>query len=172
MTGADDRKVVEAQIGRPLRADSEVVSRCHLGLPVVVRVPPLLDDGTPFPTLYWLTCPLAATRIGRLEGTGGVRRMDSKAEADPDFAQALRDAHESYRAERAAAASDGPGPLPSGGVGGSAAGVKCLHAHYAHTRSGGDNPVGALVEAWIEPLDCEGACVTGDRLDPNWARRA
>jgi len=168
VSGAPDRKVVEAQIGRPQRADSKVVSRCHLGLPVVVRVPPLLDDGTPFPTLYWLTCPLAATRIGRLESAGGVRRMESKAEADPDFAEALGDAHESYRLERDAEAGDGPGPLPSGGVAGSAVGVKCLHAHYAHTRAGGDNPVGALVEVWVEPLDCVEVCVAGDRLSPKW----
>ena len=60
-----DETTVEAQIGRPLRAASRVVARCHLGLPVVVAVPPILEDGTPFPTRYWLTCPLAVTRIGR-----------------------------------------------------------------------------------------------------------
>ena len=75
----DDREVVAAQIGRPLRAAANVVSRCHLGLPVVVQVPPLLDDGTPFPTLYWLSCPLAAKRVGRVESVGGVKTMERRA---------------------------------------------------------------------------------------------
>ncbi len=96
MTSRDDRDVIESQLGRPLRADSQVVARCHLGLPVVVRVPPRLEDGTPFPTLYWLTCPLAITRIGRLEGSGGVKRMEAKASADPDFGAALADANDAY----------------------------------------------------------------------------
>ncbi|HEX9761700.1 MAG TPA: DUF501 domain-containing protein, partial [Acidimicrobiia bacterium] len=57
MRQPDDLQVVEIQIGRPVRAPARVVSRCHLGLPVVIQVPPHLDDGTPFPTLFWLTCP-------------------------------------------------------------------------------------------------------------------
>ncbi len=171
MISQDDRRVVEVQIGRPLRAESEVVSRCHLGLPVVVRVPPLLDDGTPFPTLYWLTCPLASFRIGRLESAGGVKRMEAKAGADPTFARALAEAHRNYAAERNALAPEGEGPRPGGGVGGSEKGVKCLHAHYAHTRAGGKNPVGELVAAWIEPLDCDQLCVVDGEENPNWVRR-
>lgn len=171
MAGSDDRRVIEIQIGRPQRVDSVVVSRCHLGLPVVIRVPPLLDDGTPFPTLYWLTCPLASARIGRLESSGGVRRMEAKADADPDFAGALEAAHRSYETEREAMIPEGTSPVPSGGVGGSERGVKCLHAHYAHTRAGGDNPVGALVQAWVEPLDCAEACVVEGEMNPSWVNR-
>jgi hypothetical protein len=170
VTSPDDRWVVEVQIGRPLRAGSEVVSRCHLGLPVVVRVPPLLDDGTPFPTLYWLTCPLASFRIGRLEASGGVKRMEAKAAAEPAFAAALDDAHRAYAAERDALVPPGGGPRPSGGVGGSE-GIKCLHAHYAHTRAGGENPVGELVAAWIEPLDCAVPCVVAGEANPEWVKR-
>ena len=118
---SDDRQVIETQIGRPLRADSTPVSRCHLGLPVVVRVPPFLDDGTPFPTLYWLTCPLAVGRIARLEGSGGIRRLEQKAEADAGFGLALAEAGAAYQAERDAlvppgrhrrhqGASEEPGP--------------------------------------------------------------
>ncbi|MEX1125730.1 MAG: DUF501 domain-containing protein [Acidimicrobiia bacterium] len=164
----DDREVIEAQIGRPLRADSKTVSRCHLGLPVVVEVPPILDDGTPFPTLYWLTCPLATARIGRLEGAGGVKRMEQKAVADPEFGRRLEAAHGSYAAKRDALVRVGASPAPSGGVGGSAAGVKCLHAHYAHARAGEANPVGELVASWIEPLDCQVACVAGGAINPAW----
>lgn len=171
MANLDDRAVIEAQLGRSQRADSEVVSRCHLGLPVVVRVPPLLDDGTPFPTLYWLTCPLAVSRIARLESSGGVKRMDAKSGSDPQFAEDLEIAHRSYEAERDVGFPAGVNPAPSGGVGGSSSGVKCLHAHYAHTRAGGENPVGKLVREWIEPLDCTTECVVDGATNPAWASR-
>lgn len=147
------------------------MARCHLGLPVVVRVPPHLDDGTPFPTLYWLTCPLATTRIGRLEGAGGVKRMETKAVADPAFGAALERAHAQYGAEREAWITDLEAPRPSGGVGGTAQGVKCLHAHYAHHAAGGDNPVGSLVADWIGPLDCEVRCVVDGEMNPDWVNR-
>jgi len=177
VTDSGDRQVIEAQIGRPLRSESEVVSRCHLDLPVVIRVPPLLDDGTPFPTLYWLSCPLAATRIGRLEGAGGVKRMEAKAMSDQGFETALEQAHRSYEAERNTimgehdALGKTEGPRPTGGVGGTRVGVKCLHAHYAHTRAGGANPVGEVVSNWIEPLDCTEVCVVGDERNPEWVNR-
>jgi hypothetical protein len=169
MSPSDDRQVVETQIGRPLRADSEPVSRCHLGLPVVVRVPPVLDDGTPFPTLYWLTCPLAVGRISRLEGAGGIRRLEQKAEVDADFGAALAEAGVAYEAERDSLLPANASPAPTGGVGGTRAGIKCLHAHYAHTRAGGENPVGDLVRDWIEPLDCVVPCVAGGAMNPDWA---
>jgi hypothetical protein len=168
MPSADDRKVIEVQIGRPIRAASEVVARCHLGLPVVVRVPPLLDDGTPFPTLYWLTCPLATTRVGRLEGAGGVKRMERRLEVDPGFAELFEQANSSYESERDSYLPAGSSPRPSGGVGGTRAGVKCLHAHYAHAKAGGDNPVGELVGDWVEPLDCQAPCVVDGSWNPDW----
>lgn len=166
-----DAATVAAQIGRPLRADSEVIARCHLGLPVVVAVPPLLADGTPFPTRFWLTCPLATTRIGRLEGSGGVKRMETKAETDPAFGAALDDAHRRYQAQRDELLPPDAHPRPSGGVGGAAGGVKCLHAHYADTAAGNDNPVGNLVAGWIDPLDCILPCVVGGARNPDWSPR-
>ncbi len=167
-----DREVVEAQLGRPLRSQADVVVRCHLGVPVVTRVPPLLDDGTPFPTRYWLTCPLAVRRISRLEAGGAVAEMDRRAVRDPAFGDALESAHVAYAAERDAALADAAGPVPSGGVGGARAGVKCLHAHYAHHAVGGPNPVGAWTAPQIEPLDCTVPCVieddTGAHANPAW----
>jgi hypothetical protein len=157
-----DREVVEAQVGRPLRSPADVVVRCHLGMPVVTRVPPLLDDGTPFPTLYWLSCPLAVRRIGRIEAAGGVGDMDRRAIEDPVFGEALGAAHAAYAAERDALIGEVSGPVPGGGVGGARAGVKCLHAHYAHHAAGGANPVGAATAARIEPLDCAAPCVVPD----------
>ena len=94
--------------------------------------------------------------------------MDRKAVPDPDFGAALDAAHRSYEAERDLLVPPGADPVPSGGVGGARAGVKCLHAHYAHTRSGGDNPVGALVAGWVEPLDCVVPCVVDGEPNPDW----
>lgn len=166
-----DRETVEAQIGRPLRAPSEVIVRCHLGLPVVVEVPPVLDDGTPFPTRYWLSCPLARHRVGRLEGAGGVKRMEAKAGADPEFGARLEAAHRRYAADRDALVPADAPHRPSGGVGGTTRGVKCLHAHYADTAAGNDNPVGEVVAAWIEPLDCTIRCVIEGERNRAWSPR-
>ena len=166
-----DREAARAQLGRPVRGDPEVASRCHLHLPVVLRVPPVLDSGEPFPTLYWLCCPLAHKRIARLEAAGGVREADARASTDPGFAEELAEAHARYAAERdeALEALEGEVPIPPrGGVGGSSGGTKCLHAHYAHHAGGGENPLGAEVAGEIEPLDCERPCVT--RIEGEAAR--
>lgn len=168
-----DDAAVAAQIERPLRAPADVAVRCHLDLPVVTRVPPLLDDGTPFPTRYWLTCPLAVRRIGRVESAGGVQAMDRRARALPGFGEMLGAAHARYAAERDALVPEDAEVRPSGGVGGAARGVKCLHAHYADHAAGNFNPVGALVAPWTEPLDCTEPCVIeGDEevaiRNPRW----
>jgi hypothetical protein len=83
--------------------------------------------------------------VSRLESTGGVRQAEAAVDAT-----ALADAHRRYAAEREAAIPPGhSGPRPSGGVGGTRRGVKCLHAHYAWHLAGGDDPVGRWVEAQL-----------------------
>lgn len=159
----DDRSVVEVQIGRPPRSPVTVEGRCHLGLPVVTLVPPILDDGTPFPTTHWLTCPLAVLRISRLEAAGGVKQADADLAADPLLAERHRLAMERYAHERNELLPQGwVGARPTGGIAGSAGGVKCLHAQYADTAAGNDNPIGTAVAEAIEPLDCAMACVSLD----------
>src|SRR5680860_1338916 len=96
----DDRQVVAAQIRREPRSVVDVAARCPLGLPTVIKVPPHLDDGSPFPTTYWLTCPLASRRIGRLEADGGVKKAEARIAADPGFATEHAMATERYRVER------------------------------------------------------------------------
>ena len=162
MDGPPDAKVVEAQIGRPLRAGCDVVCRCHLGLPVVTAVPPILDTGEPFPTSYWLGCPLAQRRISRIEAAGGVREAAERAEREPEFAQALADAHRRYAQDRDRQVPATARHKPQGGVGGARRGVKCLHAHYADSAAGNANPVGELMRARIEPLNCNHPCVLVD----------
>ncbi len=166
---AADRAVVAAQIGRPSRAGFVVETRCHFGLPVVIRMPPLLEDGTPFPTRYWLTCPLAVRRVDRLEGAGGVRQMARRLEADPALRAELDAAHQRYAAERDADIPSGAEMRPTGGIAGiQGSGVKCLHAHYADHAVGNANPVGGAVAQWVEPLDDEMPCVVDGRWNDAW----
>ena len=176
MTDARDSEVLALQIGRPLRATSTVLRRCHLGLPIVAEVPPILDTGEPFPTRYWLTCPLAHRRIARIEARGGVREAQAELEADPRLARALAEAHARYARERDASVPADVRHRPSGGVGGSSAGVKCLHAHYADFAAGNDNPIGRRVGGEIGEPSCEIPCVAfidGEvRRNPEWREPA
>ena len=138
---SSDREAVALLLGREPRGDIDVVVRHDDGSPVVIRNPPLLDDGTPMATRYWLVGDPERRRVDTLEANGGVKR--AQAVVDPAH---LADAHERYRKERDAAIPAGAsGPRPSGGVGGTRTGVKCLHAHYAWFLAGGDDPVGRWV---------------------------
>lgn len=140
-TRPGDAAAVERALGRPPQGAFEVVVRRQDGSPLVIRNAPLLDDGTPMPTRFWLVGEPERTQVSRLEAAGGVAR----AEAEVDAAE-LADAHARYAAERDAALPPGhSGPVPSGGVGGTRRGVKCLHAHYAWFLAGGDDPVGRWV---------------------------
>ncbi len=113
------------------------------GRPVVIANAPLLDDGRPMPTRYWLVDVDLRRRVSQLEGDGGVRAAEAAVDA-----AALAAAHDRYAAERdALVPQDHRGPRPTGGVGGTARGVKCLHAHLAHSLAGGDDPVGDWVLA-------------------------
>jgi len=95
------------------------------------------------PTRYWLVGSTENAAVSRIEAAGGVRAAEVAVDAG-----ALAAAHERYAAERDGAIPPGwTGPRPGGGVGGTRAGVKCLHAHYAYHLAGGDDPVGRWVAA-------------------------
>lgn len=163
-----DRAAASAQIGRPVRSDVAVIKRCSLGLPIVIEVPPVLDDGTPFPTMYWLSCPLAQIRVSRLETAGGVRSMDRRAATDHQFGERLAAAHRRYASERDRKVPEDAPHRPAGGIAGSEHGVKCLHAHLADTLAGNENPVGELVDPWVEPIECTVPCVVDGSRNPDW----
>ncbi|MEP6661835.1 MAG: DUF501 domain-containing protein [Acidimicrobiales bacterium] len=147
----DDRAVVEGLLGRAPRGAFDVVVRDDHGVPVVIRNAPLLDDGTPMPTRYWLVGRTDRDAVSRLEADTGVRR----AEAEVDRAL-LAAAHARYAAERdAALPAEHAGPRPTGGVGGTREGVKCLHAHYAWFLAGGDDPVGRWVDQQLHHSEAE-----------------
>ena len=150
----DDRVTVAIQLGREPRGGVDVIARCPFGLPLVIQTSPRLDEGTPFPTLYYLTCPVAVRAIGRLEAAGAMREMEARLEDDEQLRAAYARAHERYIAQRDAIEKlDEPAR-----AGGMPSRVKCLHALYAHERADG-NPIGAIVRDRIEPIDCPGPCV-------------
>lgn len=134
----DDRARVAELLGREPAGAFDVVVRDDRGDPVVVRNAPFLDDGTPMPTRFYLVGAELVRDVSRLEAAGGVKAAE--AAIDPDELVAV---HRRYGAERdAEIRPDHEGPRPSGGVGGTRQGVKCLHAHLAYLLAGGDDPVG------------------------------
>lgn len=164
MISCQDEAAVAQQLGRPPRGFHAVAHRCPCGLPDVVETAPRLPDGTPFPTLYYLTCPRAAAAIGGLEAGGAMREMTARL-ADGEARMAFQDAHADYLARRdAAAARHGVKPLPPGtqSAGGMPDRVKCLHSLAAHELvAPGANPFGREVLVAIGPWWSRGPCVRG-----------
>lgn len=159
MIDPGDTAAVQRQIGREPRGILDVAHRCPCGRPDVVVTAPRLDDGTPFPTVYYLTCPRACSAVGRLEGAGTMRDMERRLGEDPDLAAAYARAHDAYLARRSAIADI---PEISGvSAGGMPDRVKCLHVLLAHALAEGPgvNPLGdevrALVGDWWESNPCE-----------------
>ena len=161
---AADETVIAAQLGRRPRGLHAVASRCPCGLPAVIETAPRLDDGTPFPTLYYLTCPKAVAAVSRLEADGVMRQMTLRLARDAGLSAAYSAAHRDYLARRERAAREsGSRPLPPGtqSAGGMPERVKCLHALVAHELAApGTNPLGAdaldAIGAWWDG----GPCVT------------
>ena len=138
---AEDIARITELLGRVPQGKFEVVVRALDGDPVVLRNQPLLPDGTPMPTLYWLCGARENVLIGRLEATGAVNQVEAELDAALIVAS-----HDRYAAERdALIPADHTGPRPFGGVAGTRIGVKCLHAHFGWWLAGGDDPVGDWV---------------------------
>ncbi len=159
-----DEAVVALQLGRPPRGVLSVAHRCPCGLPDVVETAPRLPDGTPFPTLYYLTCPRATAAMSRLEGAGLMREMTRRLADDPGLRLAQVSAHGDYLARRdAAARAAGIRPLPpgAGSAGGMPDRVKCLHALAAHELAvEGANPLGREAVQAAGNWWAAGRCVT------------
>jgi uncharacterized protein len=158
-SGAED--VLAALLGRQPRRPCDVVLREEDGGPLVIRNGPILDDGTPMPTRYWLVGRRVKLAVDRLEAAGGV----AAATAAVDAAE-VGQAHVRYATERDIALPAGwTGPRPSGGVGGTRRGIKCLHAHYAWYLVGGDDPVGRWVAAQLASAQPASAQPAGRGVD-------
>ena len=136
-----------------------VVHRCPCGRPDVVESAPRLPDGTPFPTLYYLTCPRAVSAIGRLEASGLMREMTERLATDDELATAHHRAHEAYLARREQLGH--VGEIAGISAGGMPTRVKCLHALVGHALAAGRgvNPLGDEALDRLEPWWTDGPCV-------------
>jgi uncharacterized protein len=148
----DDKAVLERQLGRPPRAFRRVAVRCPWARPAVTEQTAFDENGRPFPTTYYVTCPQLVAAISRLEAAGGVERWTRAAQEDPELAASLAAAHQEQRTLR---------PELPGGVGGSTreGSLKCLHAHaaFALARPGyvlGERILAELGQLWPDDRCC------------------
>ncbi len=155
----DDLAAIGAQLGRPPRSMHAVAHRCPCGLPDVVATKPRLEDGTPFPTLYYITCPRAVSAISTLEASGLMREMTLRLTTDEDLSAAYEGAHRAYLADRE---SLGPvAEIADVSAGGMPDRVKCLHALVAHSLGAGPgvNPLGDEALTRLPDWWSAGPCV-------------
>ena len=155
-----DRKAVALQLSREPRGARDVAHRCGCGLPDVVETSPRLPDGTPFPTLYYLTCPRLASMIGRLESDGLMREMTERLAQDPELQARYDEASRDYLARRDALEVLENAPAQ----GGMPTRVKCLHVLVAHSLAVGPgvNPFGDEALALLQDWAAAGPCVDPD----------
>jgi hypothetical protein len=149
----DDRAVVARQLGRPPRAFRGVVLRCPFGRPAVTEQAPFDDDGEPFPTTFYVTCPHLVAAISRIEAAGGVERWSRIAAEDDELAASLERANAEQRRLR---------PELPGGIGGATrkGSLKCLHAHAAFALARPGYELGELILGEVEPFFPKDACCT------------
>ncbi|WP_040788696.1 DUF501 domain-containing protein [Nocardia paucivorans] len=162
MTEPDDRdlQIVAEQLGRTPRGVLAIAYRTPDGVPAVVKTAPRLPDGTPFPTLYYLTDPRLTAEASRMESAGVMKEMTARLARDTDLAAAYRAAHESYLAER-----DAIEPLGTDFSGGGMPDrVKCLHVLMAHAlaKGPGVNPLGDEAVALAAEHGLRGSAIPAD----------
>ena len=158
--GPGDLAAIERQLGRPPRGVRAIAHRCPCGLPDVVTTEPRLDDGTPFPTTYYVTCPRLSGALGTLEGSGMMREMSARLESDAALADSYRAAHEAFLADRAELGE--VTEIAGVSAGGMPTRVKCLHVLAGHSLAAGPgvNPLGdetlAALPQWWTNGSCRG----------------
>ncbi len=156
----EDLAVVEAQLGRPPRGVAAVAWRCPCGRPGVVKTLPRLENGTPFPTTYYLTCQRAVMGCSSLEANGVMAEMTERLGEDAELAARHRQAHEAYLEDRAELGH--VEEIDGISAGGMPTRVKCLHVLVGHALAAGPgvNPLGdealeAMGEFWRNPCELD-----------------
>lgn len=142
-----DVDTVSHQLGRPARGVIGIAARCVCGAPTVVATMPRLDDGTPFPTLYYLSHPAACASISTLEATGCMAEFAAMLDVDVQLRTDYARAHDAYLADRNSIES--VPDIEGISAGGMPNRVKCLHALVGHALAAGPgvNPIGDLAIA-------------------------
>ena len=163
MLNQEDTAAIAAQINRQPRGVIEVAHRCGCGAPDVIKTSPRLPDGTPFPTMYYLTCPRAASYIGTLEADGVMKQFEDELATDPQLAAEYQKAHELYLAQREEI--EQVEEIAGITAGGMPDRVKCLHVLVAHSLAAGPgvNPLGDKALAMLKDWSIPGPCwLTGE----------
>ncbi|MDT0202290.1 DUF501 domain-containing protein [Nocardioides sp. AE5] len=158
----DDVAAIRDQLGREPRSIHAIGHRCPCGNPDVVTTEPRLENGTPFPTTFYLTCPRAASRIGRLEGEGMMKQMQDRLATEPGLAEQYAAAHRAYLEAREAIGH--VEEIDGISAGGMPTRVKCLHvlAGQALAQGRGVNPFGDEVLDLLGDWWASGPCVSPD----------
>lgn len=146
----DDIIEVTRQLGRPARDILAIASRCVCGRALVVKTKPRLENGTPFPTLYYLTQPAATAAVSTLEASGYMVELQDLLQTDSEISAAYLAAHTQYLAEREAI--EVVEEITDFSAGGMPTRVKCLHALIGHSLAKGEgvNPIGDLALQALE----------------------
>ena len=177
MAVVDDRSIVAAQIGREPRAFSHVAVRCPFGYPAVTEQKPYDEDGKPFPTGFYLTCPELVAAVDRLEAAGGVERWSQRVGKSRRLRWSLWRANRKQRRLRKEASRSTALMLDGGasldlGIAGSrnSRKLKCLHAHVAFALANPGYELGERIAAELEPLwpescSSRGVCMASSNPD-------
>jgi len=146
----EDIAEVTRQLGRPARDILAIAARCVCSRPLVVKTKPRLDNGTPFPTLYYLTQPAATAAVSTLEASGYMVELQDLLQSDSEISAAYLAAHSQYLAEREAI--EVVEEITDFSAGGMPSRVKCLHALIGHSLAKGEgvNPIGDLALEALE----------------------
>ena len=165
----NEKQTVEIQLDRKIRSNIDVVAKCHFNLPVVVDVPKNLDDGTPFPTMYWLTCPMYVKKVSTLESNGMVKDLDNQLVDNKKLNKLWRKRQKSYENERNKKYKNLSNTIsPIGGVGGTTKSIKCLHSHLADELVSGENVIGKVVLESVGGCNCIEPCVIDGSKNDKW----
>ena len=165
---ARDARLVARQIGRMPREPWRVSSRCVYGYPQVIASPAVLDDGTPFPTVFWLTCPHLVECSSALESRGELARWQDRIDADPSFAGELMAATEEFARLRASETpQDAVGGCVDVGIAGQRdpSAAKCIHARVAVVLEGVADPIGRAAIATCGSVCGDMRCVALEGTD-------
>lgn len=156
-----DIRSMSEQLGREVRGVVEVAHRCKCGNPDVVKTFPRLENGTPFPTTYYVTCPRLTSQIGTLEANGVMKQLEEKLNSEPELQAAYLQAHNSYLADRRELGE--VLEIEDISAGGMPTRVKCLHVLVGHAlaKGPGANPIGDLALEMLTEWGDE-ACVKGE----------
>ena len=150
------------QLGRAPRGVLEVSYTTPDGHPAVVKTAPRLDDGTPFPTLYYLTDPRLTAEASRLEVAQVMKWMESRLADAEELQRDYKEAHEYYLAERNAI-EDLDTEFSGGGM---PERVKCLHVLIAYALAEGPGRVRFGTEAVA--LAAEHGDLRGTAIPADW----